>query len=238
MSNSQKRTLGCFAYGCITVVILAVVGIVAVSYWAKNAFDGLVDTYTDAAPLELPIVEIADSDLVDLKERVDVFRKAVDENESEARLELTADELNALIMHDSQLEDLKGKVYLDIKDKQLVGEVSLPLGELDVPFGEGRYLNGYGVFDVSLGRRGLEVYVQALEVNGMSLPEEIMGGLMGENLIKDAKFDDETEALIDRLKTLEIMEDRILLEIAPEVVDEVVPEVSEPAELEVENLVE
>lgn len=230
MSNSQKRTLGCFAYGCITVVILAVVGIVAVSYWAKNAFDGLVDTYTDAAPLELPIVEIADADLGELKDRVDVFRKAVDENESEARLELTADELNALILHDSQLEDLKGKVYLDIKDKQLVGEISLPLGELDVPFGEGRYLNGYGVFDVSLGRRGLKVFVKALEVNGNSLPEEFMGGLMGENLLKNAKFDDDTEAFLERLRTFEILEDRVLLEIAPEVV----AEVSDPSELEEE----
>ncbi|MDB4798769.1 hypothetical protein OAH36_04140 [Verrucomicrobia bacterium] len=230
MSNSQKRTLGCFAYGCITVVILAVVGIVAVSYWAKNAFDGLVDTYTDAAPLELPMVEFADAELVELKERVGVFRKAVDENESEARLELSADELNALIIHDSQFEDLKGKVYLDIKDKQLVGEISLPLEELDIPFGEGRYLNGYGVFDVSIGRRGLEVFVKALEVSGKSLPEEFMGGLTGKNLIADAKFDDEAEALIDRLKTLEIMDDRILLEIAPEIV----AEVSEPSELEVE----
>jgi len=211
-------------------VILAVVGMVAVSYWAKNAFDGLVDTYTDSAPLELPIVEIADADLVELKERVDVFRKAVDENESEVRLELTADELNALIMHDSQLEDLKGKVYLAIEDKQLVGEVSLPLGELKVPFGEGRYLNGYGVFDVSLGRRGLEVFVKALEVNGKSLPDGFMGGVMRDNLLKNANFDDETEAFFDRLKTLEILEDRILLEIAPEIV----AEVSDPAELEVE----
>lgn len=230
MGNPQKRTLGCFAYGCITVVILAVIAIVALTYWTKSAFDNLVDNYTDETPLVLPVVDISDAELTVLKERVDVFRKAVDENETEVRLELTANELNALIMHDSEMEALKGKVYLDIKDDQLVGEVSLPLGELDIPFGEGRYFNGHGVFDVSLIRGELAVYVEVLEINGEALPSAFMGGLEGKNLLENANFDDDTEEFMDRLKTLEIRDEKVVLEMAPTVS----AEVSETAEFEVE----
>ncbi len=233
MGKTEKRTLGCFAIGCITLVILGIVGIVAVSYWTKTAFDSLVNSYTDETALVLPVVEIAEEDLESLRQRVDTFRKTIDEDEVEARIELTADELNALITHDEKMNALEGKVYLDIVDRQIVGEVSLPLSDLDIPFGNGRYFNGHGVFDVSLGRRGLSVEVESLEINGKALPETFMNGFQGQNLLEKANFDDDTEAFMERLKTVEILDESVILEVAPSSFS-ATAEVSEASELEVE----
>ena len=233
MGKTEKRTLGCFAIGCITFVILGIVGIVAVSYWTKSALDSLVNSYTDESALVLPIVEIEEEELLALTQRVETFRKTIDEDELEAQIELTADELNALIIHDEKMSSLKGKVYLDIVDRQIVGEVSLPLSDLDIPFGGGRYFNGHGVFDVSLGRRGLSVKVEQLEINGKALPETFMKGFQGQNLLEKADFDDDTEAFMDRLKTVEILEESVILEVAPSA-DSATAEVVEGSEFELE----
>ena len=231
MGSPRNKTLGCFAIGCLSIVILGIVMIVGISYWTKNALNTLVNNYTDEAPLVLPEVEISEEDLQSLVARVEAFRKALDENETDVRLELTPNELNALILHDSEMEKLKGKVYLDIQDRQLVGEVSLPLEEFDIPFGAGRFFNGYGVFDVTHSERGLSVIVEELLINSKPLPEGFMKGFQGQNVLEKAKLDDEAEAFLDRIKSFEILEDRIVLEVSPES-SEPDAEVENAAELE------
>lgn len=232
MGAPRNKSLGCFAIGCLSVFLIGIVGIVAISYWTKNAVNTLVNTYTDEAPLVLPEVEISDEDLEALVERVDVFRKALDEGEEIVRLELTPNELNALILHDSEMEKLRGKVYLDILDRQLVGEVSLPLEEFDIPFGAGRYFNGYGVFDVTHSGQGLSIVVEDLQINGKALPESFMRGFQGQNVLEKAKLDDDTNAFMDRIESFEVLDDRIVLEVAPEKEQQVQAEVTEDADLE------
>src|SRR5690349_8252010 len=91
-----KKRRGCFFYGCLTVVVLAlVVGIMAVL--AVNYVKNLINTYTDTSPMTLPKVEMPAAEYEALDKRVTAFKDSVDKQKNVSPLELTGDEINALI---------------------------------------------------------------------------------------------------------------------------------------------
>ncbi|MBM3890542.1 MAG: hypothetical protein FJ388_15630, partial [Verrucomicrobia bacterium] len=92
--QAPKEGRGCFFYGCIITISLAV--LVAVGgYFGLRAFvRGLVNSYTQTTPMALPKVEIAADDLARLQARVKEFTAAVDQQKPGAALVLTEKEFN------------------------------------------------------------------------------------------------------------------------------------------------
>ena len=77
----------------VALGILVAVGI----YIVYRFLNRLVDEYTATAPRELPKVEMPAEQRQALKDRVEAFRKAVEEGTPTEPLVLTSDDLNALI---------------------------------------------------------------------------------------------------------------------------------------------
>jgi hypothetical protein len=220
MCAAEKRKKGCLFYGCLTSIILGLVLFVAVPlaiYYGVNVAVGkFVENYSDVDPIELPTIEMAEADLTMLKQRVETFREAIKNKEASPPLELSAEEINALIFHDKQLEKLKGKAYLEIEGNALKGKVSIPLNELNLDSDVPRYINGSGAFEVSISNGNLSVILQSLEIKGKSLPAPIQNVIQGKNLFENAQWDPDTERLIKRLKTFEIRDGKLLLELNEE----------------------
>ena len=84
-----------------------------------------------------------------LKQRFEAFQQAVREQRPTKPLELTADDINALIASGPKRQDLKGKFYVSLEGDQLKGEVSMPLQEIGLSMFKGRYLNGSATFGLS-----------------------------------------------------------------------------------------
>src|SRR4051794_5260929 len=137
---------GCFFYGCLIMgivsglgLLLVVGGSVALWFWYK----GLVNEYTETTPVPLPVAQVSEDERKDIESRWEAFRKALDEGK-EAELVLNAEEINVLIEKEPKI---KGKVYCkQIKDDEVTGQVSIPLGETGIPGLSGRYLNGSATF--------------------------------------------------------------------------------------------
>ena len=217
MCAAEKSKKGCLFYGCLTSIILGLILFVAVPlalYYGVNVAVGkFVENYTDVDPIELPKVEMAEADLRILKQRVEQFRQAIQNKQSAPPLELTGEEINALIFHDAQLEKLKGKAYLKIEGEALKGQVSIPLNELNLDSDVPRYINGSGAFQVSIRDGKLSVIIQSLEIKGKTLPVQIKNAIQGKNLFENAKLDPETKTLIKRLKTFEVRDGKMFLEL-------------------------
>jgi len=92
-------------------------------------YNQMLQTYTSTTPVELPKVVLPDDQRKALDERWAAFQKARDKGEA-AEIELTADEINALI---AENEKFKGKVHITIKGDQVSGQLSLPLDETPFP---------------------------------------------------------------------------------------------------------
>ena len=198
----EKQGRGCFFYGCITTIVLAVL-LVAGGYVGLRAFiRAAVDSYTQTTPMELPKVEISTDDLAHLQARVKAFTAAVDQQKPGAVLVLRENEINALIASDASFKGLKDKVYVAIEGDQIKGQISYPLGKIGLMDLTGHYLNGEATFKVALQGGMLFVMMQSVKVAGKEPPQEIMQALRQENLAKEACKDPETEKALAKLDSI------------------------------------
>jgi hypothetical protein len=210
--DEPPRQRGCFFYGCIIAAVLSLLLLIAIGViffvlyrWLGN----VVEEYTATAPSELPKVEMPAEQRATLKERVEAFRAAIKEGRPTEPLVLTADELNALIQDNP---DLNGKVFVAIDDDKLKGKVSIPLSQLPMlGLTQGRFLNGEAELKVSLQEGILLVTLESIEVNGKQLPEQLMTSLRNQNLAKDAYKDQRNADEIRKFQSIEIKDGKLTI---------------------------
>ncbi len=204
----KKGGLGCWFWGCLSVIILIIV-LAAIIWFSAKAYIG---EYTDDAPRELPVAEIQDADLGPLQARWEEFASGLDAGTVDQPLELGADDINALIQNNPAWGDLKGLVFISIDDQdQISGEVSIPLDFLNIPMVEGRYFNGSGVFDISLHDGHLLVFLKGGEVNDKELPSEVLDALRAQNLADGVNKDQDMSAGLQKLEKIEVSGGKLMI---------------------------
>ncbi|MCX6900547.1 MAG: hypothetical protein NT105_17850 [Verrucomicrobia bacterium] len=210
----KKR--GCFFYGCLTtisIVVLLVIGVGGISYYSLSKFTSLAVAYTDTSPMQLPKVEVEPAVYAALQKRVKEFKAAMDAGKS-SLLMLTAEELNALVAGDAKSQ-WKGRVWFTIKGGSVGCQLSMPLDSASAVPGmsklKGRYLNGSAVVRATMETGTLFVSLQSLEVKGKPLPAEILNAIRRENLAKNAANDRDVAAFIDRLASVGVQDDKLIL---------------------------
>ena len=120
----HQRGLGCFAKGCLILVVFGILlglSFVAGTYYASRF---LRTEYFSAAHERLPISHASVEDEQAVRTRWNAFEKAARAHEP-ARIELSADDLNALIASDPKL---RGDAFVSIEDNTarfLMGDVEL-----------------------------------------------------------------------------------------------------------------
>lgn len=216
MCAAEKKRRGCFFYGCIISIILGLflfVGIPLALYFGFNyAVKTVVNNYADEQPMDLPIIEMPQAEVNSLRQKVDLFRQAISDNTPTPALELSSDELNALIFHDPQLAKLKGKAFVDFEGNKIKGQISIPLSDLNLGSGDSLYLNGTGIFEVSIQNGTLSAKMDSLEIKGHPLPAKFSGWFQGKNLFENAQIDPEAQKFINRISRLEVHDGKLILE--------------------------
>ncbi len=209
--DSRPRQRGCFFYGCVIASVFAVLMIIAlavVAYMGMRWFSGFVNEWTSPAPVELPKVQISEEERHTVRERVDAFKKSLDEGTAVEPLVLTSEDLNALIEENA---DLRGRIFVRVEGDKLKAQISLPLEKLKVGMLKGRYLNGEAELKASLSEGILVVTLETLEVNGKHPPEQFLAELRKQNLAKDAYDKPKNAEMIRKFESLEIRDSKIIL---------------------------
>jgi len=188
-------------FGCLGGIAALIFLVVAAILVARMAFTGLLENYTDTAPAALPTSEMPEEDYAALRERVDGFFEAVKAGVATEPLELSGDDINALIQNDPDWEQMKGRVHISIEDDLVTGEVSMPLDMFGL---EGRYANGSSTFSVFLRNGMLYVHLDSLTVKGNAIPEDFMAGMRSENLAKDYARDPEVKEWLNRFESIDV----------------------------------
>ena len=210
---------GCFFYGCITCIVLflivAVAGFFAVRY-GLNKFAAFVERYTETAPMALPKTQMAEAEYQLLDKRVTAFADALKARKPVPPLELTSDEINALIASQPDWKQLKGKVFVKIEDDQVKGQVSLPMDDIagrvpGLSRLKGRFLNGSAAFKISLTNGVLSVTLQSVEVKGQSPSGQTMATLKGVNFAQNATQDPKTSEALVKLESIEVKDGKLII---------------------------
>jgi hypothetical protein len=211
MADPQaKPKRGCLFFlclvGAVSLIVLAVGAFLGVRY-AK----GLVGQLTDTQPMQLPTVKLPEAQMFELHDRVATFREEVRDGETAAPLELSADELNALIETDPALATLKNHLFVSIDGDQLRAKISFRAEDLGLIRLQGRYINADGVFDVGLTNQELRITAESLTVRGEPVPRHIMREVTAENLADRFNQDPKAAAGVKKLQAIQVKDGKLVI---------------------------
>jgi len=175
----RRKGLGCFARGCLILLVFAIVLAIACFagvYWGFQRHSAIVHgiywlakTHSIAeAPMPVPEFTASDEQIQAVQERWQDFEQKTRAGQA-AEIELTADDINALIAANW---NAWGKVFVSIEGNQLRIQASTPLGEiLNRP---GYYFNG----DITVQFKGPESLdnpqLNRIVVNGEQVPSDLL----------------------------------------------------------------
>ena len=199
----QQRGLGCLAKGCLILLVFSILlclAFVAGTYYAAK----FVRTeYFSSEHTLLPISHASVEEENAIRARWNAFDKAARAHEP-ARIELTADDINALIATDPKV---RGDAYVSIEDNSARLQVSIPIGRnWWMP---GRYLNAQCSVQSAPSGKPEDARITSIIVNGRPVGEEFLRWQYGAWSFKryvDA-WTGETN-----LKTFEISGGKVVLE--------------------------
>lgn len=206
-----KSGCGCWVWGCLTVVLVGIIGTGVVGFFGYRYLGAQVAKYTSETPQELPVVEYEPEAMADLETRFEGFKTNLKDGGQIDDLILTADDINAMI---SNNEDLKGKVFVKIEDSQIKGDVSIPMD--NVPLAGGRFLNASAAFDVSMENGILIVTLADAEVKGEQVPAQVLDAMRNENLAKNLYKDAETAKVFRRIENVVVEDGKVVLKVRQE----------------------
>jgi len=213
-----KSGCGCWVWGCLTLVLVTLIGGGLVSWLGYRFVGNQIQHYTSETPQVLPVVEYDEPSMVALETRFEEFRTKLKEGEATDDLVLTADDINAMITNN---KDLKGKAFVRIEEGQIKGDITVPTD--GIPLAGGRFLNASATFDVSMDNGVLIVNLADAEVKGEKVPEQLLNAMRQENLAKNLYDDVETAKTFRRIESVAVEEGKVVLKVRKESVDEPMP---------------
>jgi hypothetical protein len=174
-----RKGLGCFARGCLILLIFAIVLALACfagmswglhrhsalfygSYW-------LAKTHSIAeGPTPLPEFTASDQQMQGTRERWQDFEQKTRAGQS-AEIELSADDINGLI---ATSEDLHQKIFVAIEDNRLRLQISVPIGGF---FGRpGYYFNGDVIIELNGEQSFDNPQFRRITINGEEVPTDFL----------------------------------------------------------------
>jgi len=165
--------MGCFAKGCLTVLVLGFLcfAIVGVGGWFfyKKAIANLTATVPTDIRVETPTP--------DQIKTAEVSRTRLDEaiaRNQETTVEFTGPELNLLLQRSSDWDFLRGRTRIDIADSTMTMALSAPLERLPWPGLKGRYFNGTVRFSMTYVSDQFQFELISAEANGSEFPSSLL----------------------------------------------------------------
>jgi len=185
-----KRGMGCFARGCLILVVFAIVLAIACLAGLYLGFQRnsaialggywLAKTHSLAnAPVPVPEFAASDEQIQAVQQRWRDFEhktRAV----QPAEIELTADDLNSSIAANRYL---RGKIYVSIDGNRLRLQASIPLAEYVGR--SGYYFNGDIAIQSDAVASLANPRIESITINGQPLPRDILDWTYGSRRLRE-----------------------------------------------------
>lgn len=205
-----QKGMGCFAKGCLILIaffILLGLAFIGGTFFAVRY---LRTTYFPTTHVQLPTGAATEKEQQLVRARWDSFEKAARAHHP-ARIEMTADDLNALIASEP---DLRGKAYVSIDNNVGHLQVSIPLDA--VRWLRGHYVNAECTVQSSVSGDPRDVRITSIVVNGRPVGEEVLSWQSGPWSLRRylLAWSDEYNLWSEGndLKTFEIRDGKVILE--------------------------
>ena len=198
-----QKGMGCFAKGCLILVVFFVLLLCAFIAGSFLAARYLRSHYFPTTSIELPAAAPTEREEQAIRARWQAFDTHARAHEP-ARIELSVDELNALIASEPEL---RGKAHVTIEDNVARLKVSILLDE--VWWLRGHYINGECTVQSSVSGHPGDIQIRSVIVNGRPVAEEALQWQYGPWSVR--RYINDWSAA-KNLKTFEIRDGKVILE--------------------------
>ena len=212
--GSERKSRGCFFYGCLTFVLVLIGVMIGGYFGTKKAIKEVVKNYTATAPAPVPVLQLSPGEQQQLVNEVQSEAEAaMNAPEGQRTISLDENELNALIAQSADLRQFTNQFYLTPGDGEIKAQLSLPLDQfqgwrdLSAKIGDGldgRYLNGTASLLPTVTNGHLILNLNDLVVNGTSLPEKFTGRLKSANLAEDINKNEELRKTLEKIQSINV----------------------------------
>ena len=162
--------MGCFAQGCLTVLIVGFVLLAAIIGGTWYIYVKTVNNLTSPAPADVQVEPLTERQFQTAENSMDRLRTAIAKNE-ETTVEFTGADLNALVARDRDFEDWRGRVRIEIADSIMTIALSAPLNSIPLPRMKNRWFNGTARFGFKYESGALSFDLKSGEAGGHQVPE-------------------------------------------------------------------
>jgi len=215
----QPRPRGCFFYAAITVAVLALVVGVAGFFVFRFALDKMgkaLYQFSEEQPFSLPESRMRNEEYQELVERIQAWRSPQATN---LNLELSADDVNALIARHPDWSRLRGHLHFEFRERTVMAMISLPLAPFTEYFAgqEGlanRFVNAEVAFDAMFDRGLLTAELRSVVLKDRELPE-LWVDVLREQRALHAVAEQHGTAWKEGLERLRVEGGKLLLERKP-----------------------
>lgn len=176
----RKRGLGCFAKGCLTLVVVGCLTIVLVGVFLYKGYQQ-VRGYLADAPIAIQAYPATDDQYQAVQAKLAPFLDAIGANRR-ATVELTADDLNILVAREPGFSDLRGKVAFSMAGGYLAADFSRRLA--DSRESDPLYLNGRATAAINVDNGEVQLSPHTVSLNGKALPAWITQLLNNRDFMK------------------------------------------------------
>jgi hypothetical protein len=213
----RQKGAGCFAKGCLIIVIAGIVllGLGGIGAWFL--YGKAIALFTASEPTDIRIEQPTDADLRAAEQQLNRLRQAIANNE-EIRVEFTGTDVNTLIARDPGFVGMKNRVRVAIADSVMTLELSAPLNSVPLPKLKGRWFNGTARLGFSFALGQFVFDPRSVEANGRVLPAEFFAGFtppfnrsLNDSFRQSLEKNEQQATFWKRIKTINIDGDKLVI---------------------------
>ena len=158
----------CCGAGCLTLFIVALLGVALIIGGAWYIYGKTIDSLTAAAPVAVQLETPSEAQFAAANAKLTQMRDAQARQQS-VTVEFTAADLNALIARHPDFSDLRRKARVAIANSILSLDVSIPLDSVPLPRMNGRWLNGSVNLGLAYDEDRFDLNIRSLTANGREI---------------------------------------------------------------------
>lgn len=214
--------MGCFAKGCLTVLVLGFLclALVGVGGWwfYKKTFNNLTST----GPADVRVETATPAQIKSAEEARTRLDEAIARNQ-ETTVEFTGPEINHLIQRNSDWDFLRGRTRIDIADSTMTAAISAPLDRLPWPGMSGRWFNGTVRFSMTYASGQFELEIISAEANGNQFPSSLLSSFnssfndsMNDEFRKELRKNNRESEFWSHVKSMSLQGDKLIITTKPD----------------------
>ena len=161
--------MGCFAKGCLTILILGFLFIAVVVGGGWYLYKKTLNNLTATAPADVRLEAPTQTQIQAAEQSKTRLDEAIAKNRA-TTVEFTGPQLNALLARDPELSFWRDRGRIDIANSIMTVTLSTPLDVLPWPGLKERWFNGMVRFGMAYASGTFQIDVKSVEANGHELP--------------------------------------------------------------------